>query len=887
MIRFLFRSRKRDLQEELESHLRMAIADRVANGESSEEARQAAMREFGNVPLVQEVTSGAWRWIWLERLGQDVRYAMRQMTRAPGFAIAVIGTLALGIGAATAMFTVVDHVLLQPVPYKDPKRLVQIQETDGKTGTQGAPWLDVEQWMKASRSFTDVAISGGVSGRHYLEGRDSGWEISLQQVSTNLFRVLGVAPQLGHGFQSEAPSFSPGKNAGTVLLSDAVWKEAFGGDRGILGRAVKINGLTYTVLGVMPRGFAYPAGAFDSRKAQIWIPLLLGEDDRSRDSSPTSYAVVARLRPGSTLAQARAELTLIQKRNAANYSDAFIQTLHSLIKADTYSDTLVDKNVRKALLALLMAAGILWLIASVNATNLLLARSTARQREIAVRGALGASRGRVLQQLMVESLVMSGAAAVLGAGLALGSIKLLSHELAQQLPLPAPATADGLILLVLLGLTVASGLMAALWPALMAVRAPIEPELRQGGLQAGTGRQHHRMRGGLIAIEVALSLTLLVACGLLLRTIYSLRSVPLGYRTDHILVASLDIPAYRYSGRNIVQTLDEPLLARVRGLHGVEAAGLMSEVPLGQNFNIHLDLRMNSNVVHASLKLVTPEIQQIFGLRMLAGRYFNQQDSPTSQPVVLVNPAFAREFAPDKHDPASLLGTTMWSLRKGAPFTVAGILDSERQESPVKPSQPEVDVCLCQITPDAGAYAPSTIAVDLALRTERPTKEMIPEIRAVLRQANVELANAPITTMDQMVEDSYGSQQLAAHLLELFGGAALTLCVAGLYGLLSYVVTQRTRELGVRIALGASRANLLWLVMRQAAAMLVVGVVAGMALAWTSAQLLQGFLFGVQAHDGKTMTAAAALLFLSGFLAAYFPAWRAANLNPIQALRIE
>jgi FtsX-like permease family/MacB-like periplasmic core domain len=283
---------------------------------------------------------------------------------------------------------------------------------------------------------------------------------------------------------------------------------------------------------------------------------------------------------------------------------------------------------------------------------------------------------------------------------------------------------------------------------------------------------------------------------------------------------------------------------------------------------------------------VALSIQRVFGFRMLAGRYFNEQDSPTSQPVVVVNSAFAREYAPDKYDPSSLVGTTMWQLRKDAPFHVVGILDSERQNSPAEPSQPEVDVCLCQITPEAGTYNPSSIAVDLAVRTERPVTEMISDIRGVLRQASAELANAPITTMDQIVED-YGSQRLAAHLLEIFGVTATLLSVAGLYGLLGYLVTQRLHEIGVRIALGASKAHLMWLIMRQAAAMLLVGLIVGTGLAWTSARLVRGFLYGVKAHDGETLLGASMLLLISGLVAAYLPARRAARVDPLIALRTE
>jgi predicted permease len=531
---------------------------------------------------------------------------------------------------------------------------------------------------------------------------------------------------------------------------------------------------------------------------------------------------------------------------------------------------------------------VLWLIASVNVTNLLLARSTARQREIAMRGALGASRGRVLQQMMVEGLVLSSCAAALGIALALVAVWITRSVASAHLDVDLSTHLNVTILAVLCGLTLVSAMVSSAWPAMLAVRAPIEPALKQGGQQTGAGRRHNRMRSGLVAVEVAMSLTLLVACGLLLRTIYTLRHVPLGYRTDHILVANLSIPTYRYTDKSVTTSLYQPLLERVQHMHGVQTAGLMSEVPLGQTFNVMLSLRVNGQMITADIKPVSPQIQQIFGFPMLAGRFFNEQDSPTSEPVLVVNPAFAREFAPNKHDPQSVIGMGVWSMRKGAPEArVVGIMDDQRQAQIALQSQPEVDICLCQLTPESGMYQPSTIAMDLAVRTRMPTAEMIPEIRAALKQASPELANSTFSTMDQIVEDSFGSQRLAAHLLEIFGGSALLLCVAGLYGLLAYVVTQRTRELGVRIALGAQRRDLSWMVLRQAGGMLLIGVAAGTGMAWASARLVRGFLYGVQAHDGWTLAGAALLLFLSGLLAAWIPARRAARVNPMEALRAE
>ncbi|HEV2326901.1 MAG TPA: ABC transporter permease [Terracidiphilus sp.] len=888
---FGYESRKRELNAELESHLRMAIADRIAQGESPEEARVAAMREFGNIPLIEDVTREKWGWLWPERLTRDLGYAFRQVRRSPGFAITVIGTLALGIGAAAAMFTVVDHELLRPLPYRDAGRLVVIREHGAKERQpRGAPWLDIEQWMAQSHSFSQIAFWRGMKGRNFLEGTNGAMQIDGLEVSPNLFATLGVAPALGRDFLEEPVGSGPGNNAGTVILSDGAWKEAYGADRAIVGKNVRINDRSYLVVGVMPPGFEYPfhtSSPFGSSSLEVWTTIALGSEDRKRWYDSPDYTVVARLRDGVSIQTAAAEMSTIQRRIAPAYTDPRIRDVHSEADVESYADSLVAADLKKALLALLAASGVLWLIASVNATNLLLARGAARQREIAMRGALGASRSRILQQFMVESLVLSGAAALLGTGLALGAVRFFRSIKPAHLNLDLSARVNFTILAVLCGLTLLTAIVSSAWPAFLAVRAPIEPALKQGGPQSGSGRRHNRIRSLMVAIEVALSLTLLVACGLLLRTIYTLRHVPLGYRTDHILVAHLAIPSYQYSGGNVVVDLYQPLLQRVQHLPGVEAAGYMSEVPLGQSFNITLTLVGNGQSTTAMLKPVSPDIQKIFGFRMVAGRFFNNQDTATSQPVVVVNLAYARLHSPNPHDPTAILGQKVINLRKNVPTKIIGIVDDERQAKIGEPSQPEVEICIPQLSPESGMYQPATMAMDLAVRTERAPESMIPDLRSLLRQANPEFAHATFDTMNQVVEDSFGSQRLAAHLLEIFGASALLLSIAGLYGLLAWVVAQRTREMGVRIALGARRGNLLWLVMRQAGGMLLLGVSAGAGLAWLSARFVRSYLYGVRAHDGWTLAAAAALLVATGLLAAFIPARRAAKVDPMVALRAE
>jgi predicted permease len=877
--------RKSELEAEIAAHLAFAAADREAAGADPATARRESRREFGNEALVKDITRETWGWLWLERLLQDLKYALRQIRKSPGFAATAIGTLALGIGAAAAMFTVVDHVLLRPLPFANPGQLVTVSET-GKAGkiAYNTPWVDIEQWIERSKSLEQFAFSTNMSARTFLFGKSAALHVHGTAISSNLFEVLGVKPALGRGFLAEQPGFGAVKNANTVVLSHAVWKTAFGGDRGILGKVVKINDVSYTVVGTMPPGFSYP---FQAADAQIWTTAALGPADKSRDFGAQNFQVIARLRRSVPLQTAAVEMAAIQKQVAAQYTDAEAREDRINAELQRYGDSLVGTDVKTALLALFAASGVLWLIASLNVTNLLLARSTARQREIAMRGALGASRWRVMQQLLIEGLLLSGIAAVLGTGLALAAIRLTGSIAPAHLNVDLSANLNVTILAALCGLTLLSATLSSVWPALLAMRAPIEPALKQGGQQTSTGRGQNRVRRLLVAMEIAMSLTLLVACGLLLRTIYTLRHVPLGYRTGHIVVANLSIPSWRYSGRNVVDNLYDPLLERVQHLHGVQAAGFMSEVPLGQTFNIQLGLQMNGNNISAMLKPVSPEIQSIFGFKMLAGRFFNDQDTATSAGAAVVNPAFARLYAPNKHDLSSLLGQTVWNLKKGMPARIIGVVEDERQSSVAKPSQPEVEICLCQITPDSGVYQLSTVALDLAVRTERPTEEMIPELRDLLRQASPELANSTFTTMDQVVEDSFGSQRLAAHLLEIFGGTALLLCIAGIYGLLAYTVSQRTREMGVRIALGAQRGNVLWLVLRQAGAMILTGLVIGSALALASGRLIRSYLYGVTAHDAWTLSIASLLLLFGGMLAAWLPARRAADINPVEALRAE
>jgi predicted permease len=478
------------------------------------------------------------------------------------------------------------------------------------------------------------------------------------------------------------------------------------------------------------------------------------------------------------------------------------------------------------------------------------------------------------------------------------TLKGFEYALKAQFHLYTRMTPSLLVVSTLLGLTFASALISCLWPAVMAAHAAIEPALRQGGAQSGGAQGQYRTRSLLVVLQIAMSLTLLVGCGLLLRTIYALRHVPLGFRTDHVMVANMSIPAYKYAGADIQRALCQPLLERVQHLPGVQSAALMTEVPLGKTFNMMftfgIDGKSAADVrrrdMRSQFRAVSPDMQKVFGFRMLKGRFFNQGDTATTQPVVVVNRAFAKEYEGEDADPAKMLGQSLLSYDKNRRSAVIGVLDDEHQVSVAEQSQPEIEICLPQIPPDPDSMfymSAENRAMDLAVRTERDPASIVPELRAIMRAASPELMGSSFTTMDQVVEDSYGNQQLAARLLEIFGGAALLLCVSGIYGLLAYLVTQRTRELGVRIALGAQRSQVIWLVMRQAVWMLVTGAGAGLTLAYLSSLMLRTFLYGVRPHDPWTMGTVTLLLLSSGLAAAYFPARRAARVDPIRALRTE
>ncbi len=818
---------------------------------------------------------------------QDLRFALRQLRRAPSFALGVVLVLALGTGANAALFSVVSATLLRHLPYASPSQLVSINEVNSKGVANEDNILDLEQWRERSRTLTELAYynrPGNWSGT-YLSIAGTDQPIDNPWVSSNLFSVLGVQPALGRPFTPDEQH--PGQSH-VVMLSNILWQTHFHGDPGVLGRIVSIADVPYTVVGVMPRGFVFPA---NPGAPQVWTPAELPADRMNRGYSALQFDVIARRRSSSTLAAVQAEIKGIQQSLSPLYTgDVGTLLVPKYLAVQEYRASL-NRKERPALLALLSAVFLLWLIACANAASLMLARGASRRSEIAIRGALGASRWRLVRQLFVESLLLALAAGAAGLVLSQTLLHLFSRILLRQLGAPVEVSPSFPVLGALLGLTLLSAALFGILPTLLSTDVEIERSLRRGGAQSGVARSQHRLQSSLIVSELALTLVLISACGLLLRTVLALHQVPLGFRTDHMVVVEPKLPVFRYRGQDLAQRLYLPMLERVRAIPGVTLAGMATVVPLSETFDANMNLYLTKSgssspkTIVAKMRASSPEMQQILGFHMLKGRYFNAGDTATSQPVAVVNRAFADLYNPVNQD---IVDYFSLKLDKNRRINIVGIMDDFHQVGVAAAPAPEIDFCLPQLRPTDNFYQPTIQGhIELALRTARDPTTVLPDVLRALHDVAPELNASSIRTMDQVVDDAIGPQRLAAHLLETLGALALIIALAGLYGLLAYLVTLRTREFGLRLALGAQRSNVLALVLRNAGVLLLTGTVLGVGISLATAHLLTRFLFGVKEHDLPTLCLSSALLLLVGIVASWLPAHRAASLEPMQALRTE
>ena len=867
-----------DLSEEMQQHLEEKIEALIAEGMPREEAVHAARRAFGNTTLIEERSREVWMWPWIESLWADIKFALRQLRKSPGFTATVIATLALGIGTATAMFAIVYAVLLEPLPFQHSKQLYQPVGIDAKAGQLfGMPYADIQQWREATRNTAEIAFSGG--SLSILDTPEGAELISNVESSSNLLSVLGVQPIMGRSFLAHEEENG---DSHAVLLSYALWRRAFSADRNILGKTVHLGGATYTVIGVMPPQFRFPG--YENR-AEVWTPLeqskLLHENVHD---SYGFYDPVLRIKPDSLPATVQAELSSVQAHiaRAAQPGDEVARDVR-LIGLHAF----LVEGARPALTALEIAVALIWLIACCNVAGLLLARIAARRTEIAVRGALGAGRRRIVRQFLTESLLLSCAGAMAGFGMAIAMLQLFRRMLLKSLPLSQNIHLNWAVFAVLIGLTLFTGFVFGVFPATIAAKTPIEETLKQGGHNSSGDRAQSRLHNLLLVSEIALSIVLLVGAGLMMRTMYALRHVPLGFRTDHIVLTTLTVPDYIYKNRNLNAAAWGPLLERVRRLPGVQRSALSTILPIAHPVDL-LTLvyatGWTKGNVSAAVRAASPEMMHVLGIQMRAGRFFTAQDTADSMPVAVVNQAFVDRYLGGR----DALGEQIRFGRVPRKAMIIGVLDDIHQDAVAEASRPEFYLCMSQLQPSNSLYLPLIGRfMELAVRTQTSPGAMIPELRQAIRQENPNLAIGDFVTMNQAVEDSIGSQRLAARVIAVFAALALLISVVGLYGLLSYSVAQRTQEIGIRMALGADRVQVMRMVLRQAFALLSIGIAVGLALALWSSRLLHGFLYGTKQYDLWTMVFVPAVLLAFSIVAALIPARRAASIDPMQALRAE
>ncbi len=794
------------------------------------------------------------------------------LARNRGFTAVAVVALALGIGANSAIFSVVNTVLLRPLPYKDPDQLVMVWEEGTPQGfpinsASAANYID---WRDQNQVFTNMAVIGRVTFN--LTGFGEPERLDGRRVSANFFPLLGVEPKVGRRFSAQEDS--PGANR-VVILSHSLWQRRFGGQSDIIGKHLTLSGETHEVVGVMPPWFQFP-----SRDDQLWVPIAFGPEQAANRGN-NSFEVIARLKPGVTREQAEAEMDAITARLQQQYPDV-VKTKGSVIIP--LHEQLVG-DIKPALLILLGAVGFVLLVACANVANLLLARAAVRHKEIAVRLALGARRWRLVRQLMTESLLLSAMGGAVGLLVAVCGVNLLKAFMPDNFSQVTAVSVDANVLAFTLGVSLLTGLIFGLAPALQASRFDLNDALKEGGRDSSAGRHGNHIRNLLVIGEVAVSLVLLIGAGLLIHSFVRLRSVDPGFRTDNLLTMRIALPRLKYPDHARRTAFYEELLSRVTAVPGVRSAAVTNWIPLtlqGDTFGISVEGQPDpgaQEMPDVVTRVVSFHYLNTMGIELLRGRHFDdQQDRADSAPVAIISETTARRLWPDE-DP---LGKRLKPGRadSGEPWiTVIGVAEDVRQFELT--AEPRLQMYLPSVQPSF--FVPGHLVVS----TDIDPMSLAGAVREAVWEIDKDQPVSDIRSMDQIFAESIEQQRFSMMLLGAFAAVAMLLGTVGIYGVMSYTVAQRKHEIGVRMALGAGTRSLLILIVGHGLKLTLIGVVIGLAAAFVLSRVMESLLFGITATDPATFVAIPLVLVAAATLASYVPARRATRIDPVIALRYE
>ena len=869
--------REKELNEEIASHLQMAARDHEARGESRAGADAAARRELGNAGVIQEVTHDQWAWTWLENLLQDLRYGARTLRKSPGFAAVAILTLALGIGVNTALFSVVNGVLLNPLPYPQPNQLVELwwDRTPGQHSS--VPYLNFLDWQKESTAFS--AVGAYLQDNVIVTGAGEPERVDGVKISANFFDLLGVKPLLGRSFRPEEDQVGAGPVA---LIGDGLWKSKFGSSADVLSKSITVDGTSYRIVGVVPeKSPIYTT-------ADVFTPLGQFNEEPFRDRRASLGTVgIARMKPSVTLAQARGDMDSVARNLAAEYPDANKGT--SIFVNSLKED--ITGAIAPMLYMLLGAVGFVLLIACANVANLLLARSAARSREFAIRVALGATRRRIVRQLLTESMLLSAAGGALGLLFAAWATKTALAVIPETVPRTNEIGVDGRVLFFALAVSILVGIVFGVAPALKTSQPDLQRSLKEGG--RGSSGTRARTQNIFVAVEMALAVVLLAGAGLMVRSLVGLANVNPGFDPQHVMEFGVSPSAARVTTPVHIRETYREITARFEAVPGVAAASpLVGALPLTGDslvgFWITGQPKPSSakDMTRAQWYATAPDYLKAMGIPLQRGRFLSAEDTETTPFVVVIDDGFARSYFPGENPIGKRLNISIIDVEgaeivgvvghvKHAGLGATGILDQRGQLYFAISQLPD------RVLPLVGR------ACTFVVRAAGTPQAVSESLRAASQQFDSKQVLYEFQPMTRVVSDSIAAQRFTMILLGVFAALALVLSAVGIFGVISYVTGQRTQEIGIRVAMGAQRGDVLRLVLGHGMRVALLGVAIGLAAALGLTRLIASQLYGVSANDPLTFAGVAALLTCVALAACYVPARRAMRVDPMVALRYE